>query len=153
VKVKNDNLKRYQRQLKQMAGMKVGIGCVGDHGDGLSNSDLMLIHEFGTSDKKVPARMPIRATFRDDGNITLIKKTLEHAQQHFFDEDKGFNLQAIGEAVGNTMKELVKAQIRRRLSPPLAESTLEQKQRRGQSSIPLYATGTLLNSVEFQVTK
>lgn len=153
MKVKQDGLRKFQKQLKELGKMRVRIGCVGDHGDGISNNDLMLIHEFGTSDKRIPPRMPIRTTFRHEGSLNILKKTLEHAQKTHFKPQTGFDIQAIGETVGNAMAELVKGTIRRRLSPPLAESTLKAKSRKGQSSVPLYATGRLLNSIQFEVRK
>jgi phage gpG-like protein len=152
MKVKDNGLQKFEQSLKQIGNLKVRIGAVGVHDGGISNAELLAIHEFGTSDKRIPARMPVRSVIRDDKKMELVVKTLHNSIQHRFKPGQGLPVKDIGSDVGNTLKELIKNGIRQRLSPPLAESTLKAKRRKGYSSVPLIATGQLMNSIDYDVS-
>lgn len=128
--------------------MKIQLGAVGQHSEaGMSNHDLFLLHEFGSSDGKVPARAPLRKAFNDNGVLKLMAKTMEHAVEKHFNESTGLDLPVIGDAIANSLQQNVKGVILRGLEPPLSPDYLEKKTADGFSSIPLVRTKELVNSL------
>jgi len=150
MKVKDKGLNRFTQALAELGKTKWRIGATGEHSGGISNHELLAIHEFGTSDKRIPARMPVRSVIRDNAKMALVSKTLVKTIENAYGDDGQLNVAIVKDAVANTLKQLVQNGIRQGLKPPLAESTLLRKQKLGYSSLPLIATGQLINSIEVE---
>lgn len=142
--------------LLKESGAHVKVGVLDDGGPGseereggLSNAELAAVHEFGSSDGRVPERSFIRSTFEANrqkyvetlgellGQVVLGKRTLEQA----------FNL--VGLMMATDIKKRVAAgEIRQELKPATI-ARKEAKRARGNRG-PLRAlidTGRLVASV------
>jgi len=150
VKVKDKGFVKFKQALQELGKTKWRIGATGEHAGGISNHELLAIHEFGTSDKRIPARMPIRSVIRDQQKMALVSKVLVRTIENAYGDNGKLNVAIAKDAVANTLKQLVQNGIRQGLKPPLAESTLLRKQKLGYSSLPLIATGQLINSIEVE---
>lgn len=145
-------LKKHLASVKALMKMRVGVGCVGMHDGGVENTDIMLEAEFGDG-KNVPPRMPVRRTFNRGETQQFLQKVVEKTLPRAFKSDGGIDVMMIGMAVGQSMQQQLKATIQKGLTPGLAESTLERKERQGYSELPYIATKQFINSVEFTVKK
>lgn len=150
MKVKDKGVTRFKQALAELAKTKWLIGATGEHAGGISNHELLAIHEFGTSDKRIPARMPIRSVIRDSEKMALVSKVLVKTIENAYGDNGKLNVEVVKDSVANTLKQLIQNGIRQGLKPALAESTLKRKQKLGYSSLPLIATGQLINSIEVE---
>jgi hypothetical protein len=150
MKVKDKGLARFKQALQELGKTKWRIGATGEHAGGISNHELLAIHEFGTSDKRIPARMPVRSVIRDKAKMGLVSKTLVKTIENAYGDNGKLSVAIVKDAVANSLKQLVQNGIRQGLKPALAESTLKRKQKLGYSSLPLIATGQLINSIEVE---
>lgn len=139
-------LKSIAERLKQAATLEVRVGVLGTGGSresGLTNADLMVIHEFGT--ENVPERAPLRTTFDAKHRewVILSKKLLSALIAGRVETEQALGLLG-AQAVAD-----IQAQIRAGLPPPNAPSTIRRKG----SSTPLIDTGRLLMSLAWQVLR
>lgn len=144
------NLKHFQAQLKAVLSKKVVLGAVGNHLQAkMTNSELILIHEFGSKKQNIPARAPIRKTF----NSSTVAKRLS---TNFFMSlmtlaENGEDLQPALELVGQSMILETQKTINEGLTPPLSEDYLRKKIAAGYSELPLVKTEQLINSFAYEV--
>lgn len=141
-------IKEFQRKLSMLTKAQVVLGAVGTHSEaGISNSDLILIHELGRGNQK--ARAPIRKTFGKQQVVNRIVNNFERSLEHIF--VTGGDVKASLDLVGQQMMMEVKATINAGLQPPLSENYLEKKIAAGYSELPLVKTEQLINSFEYEV--
>lgn len=150
MKVKDKGKKKFLRQLKQIGKAKIQIGATGGHNNTeLSNADLMVVHEFGVPRLGIPARRPIKITFTNDDNLSLISKNLQGLLKKNFNEKSGFNIGNIVNGVGETMRTLLVATIKK---GELEEILDTSRARRvgSKTTPPLIDTGQMVNSITFR---
>jgi len=146
VKVKDRGFEKAARNLEMLgdraprvfAGV-LGTEALADHG-GITNAEVATFHEFGTD--RVPQRSFLRSTH--DEKRAQIQKQLGNAAGKVLDgEDpkRAFGL------VGAWFVGLVQRKIRSRISPPLAESTIEKKG----SDVPLIDSSQLIKSLTWEI--
>jgi len=143
MKVKDNERKKFEAAFKKLLKLRVNLGAVGTHaGTDLTNAELMKVHEFGVTTKTVhiPARAPIRTTFRDSGNIQRLSKNISG----LILKNGVYGYSAIGNGIAETMKQMVRKTIMKRVTPPNKESTLARKK----GDIPLIDTKQMVNSIE-----
>lgn len=144
------NFKRFKKQIKSITGSKIQLGATGQsNAPGLSNAELLLVHEFGVPKKNIPARAPVRKTFRDKKNLKKIRDNLRGLLVKNFDKKKGFKIDKILSGVAETMRALLVTTIKRRLSPANTASTLARKR----GDLPLIDTGRMVNSITSRVKR
>ena len=141
MKVDKKKWKKFKQSLDDFGNVKIQVGAIGDHDNtSLSNAELLAVHEFGARAGRggstvIPARSPVRSSIR--GGLNQIQKNLEGLVSKHFNERQGtFDIEKIAEGIGVTMSTLIKSGIKKRLSPPNAESTLKKKK----GDIPLIDT-------------
>ena len=150
MKIDDKRWKRLKKQIKELDGSVIQIGAIGDHADtSLTNAELLVIHEFGSEKAGIPARMPIRRTFRDSKNLKIIKKNIEGLIRKNFSIEKGLNIDKILNGIGVTLSTMVKATISRRVTPANKEATLLRKK----GDLPLVNTRQLINSIDYGIKK
>lgn len=118
-----------------------GSDAVREHDDKsrLSVVEIATVHEFGSSDGRIPQRSFLRSTF-DESQAELSKLLSRLGSQ--VAALKMSTEQAV-ELIGLRYVDLVKAKIRNHIAPLLAESTIVKKG----SSTPLIDTGRLIGSL------
>ena len=145
-----DALDKLILDVKDIQAFAVRVGVVGDR-----NEKLLAIHELGT--KSIPARAPLRSGFANK-------------KDHIFKIADGLvasvitgktELKKAAEAIGQTMKVAIQTNLSSgMIRPELAESTIENRARRMRKpkgnrprtdKVPLYDTGHLLGSFEYEV--
>lgn len=150
MKIKDKGKKKFLRQLKQIEKAKIQIGASGGHSNSeLSNAEILTVHEFGAPRQNIPARRPVRITYTDDDNLTLISKALQVALKNNFNEQRGFNIDNILKGVGETMRALLVGTIRKGVDPDILEKS-RARRRGSKTTPPLIDTGQLVNSITFR---
>lgn len=165
VQIKTDKrgleaLKKTIRKL-QAAPSHVRVGLLGDSkknsrkGDGLTNGQLGLIHEFGTS--TIPARPFLRPTINANADrynqiLANIAKRALDSKGSTRDRDLGL----LGQAAAADVKNFITQG--KPIPPPNAPATLARKQaktRRGSdgSVRTLVDTGRMVAAITYQVVK
>ena len=151
MKIDKKRMKVFKKSIKDISDTVIQIGAIGQHADSdLSNSDLLIIHEFGATIKKtgvkIPARHPIRTGILS--NISVIRKNIQGLIKNAFEPKTGkVNEDIVIEGIGITLVELIKKAIKKRLPPPNEDSTLRQKR----GDVPLINTSQLVRSITFGV--
>ncbi len=164
MKVQRDNLKKVQAQLKQLASTRLQFGCIpGTHpGTSLTYSELMDIQEQGRTVSNgfgkgirivIPARSPFRNTTRNSSILTRVMAEFQHVLKANTTV-KGIKVKVIQEGMGEVMASEIKDAISQGLTPPLKDSTLKMRAKKGiGGALPLFATHRLRDSIDFQVAK
>lgn len=112
-------------------------------GEPMTMAQLGAIHEFGTADGHIPERSYMRASLH--ANEKKIEKMITKLATQVLEEDMPKE-KALG-LVGEYVKNVFKAFIRKGVPPPNKPSTIAAKG----SSKPLVDTGQLLNTIEWEV--
>jgi hypothetical protein len=144
-------IKKEFSKVGEAGSLSVSVGVQGDEAalthenSGLTNADLAIIHEFGTSDGRIPARPHWRSAF--DANSKKYQKELDDAVRAGLDGKRiEGELLLAGEAYRADVIKLIKTSI----DPPLSEATVEHKQ--GETTT-LIDTGQYINSFRAVVVK
>ena len=150
MKVDKRRLLRFKKNLKELGKMKIQIGAIGEHDEAeMTNAELLTIHEFGVPKANIPARAPIRGVFASKKFRKIIEENIQQLVKINVLPNGGLRIKRIADGVGVTVKNLVKANIQKRLSPPNAEETLRRKK----GTLPLKDTDQLFNSIEYGISK
>ena len=114
-----------------------------DKGKPITMAQLGAVHEFGSSDGKIPERSFMRsAVDANHGKLeSLIAKLSGQVMDGLMAKKKALGI------LGETVKQLMKNKIVGGLQPPLKPATIQAKG----SSKPLIDTGQLVNSLEWEV--
>lgn len=141
--------KKFRKDLNNLGKMKIQIGAVGKHKNAdISNAALLRIHEVGVPSQGIPARAPIRKTFRNKKNLRLIGANIQGLIRNNYKNGE-LQIEKITDGLGLTMKNLVQATIKRRLDPANKPDTVRRKR----GDLPLVDTGQMVNSIEYGVNK
>lgn len=122
----NKRKKEYKTAIKKLRKMRVVLGAVGQHKKSkLTNAELWRVHEFGVrrNGVNIPARAPIRKTFRDRG----VQRQLYKATVSLIEKNGIEDIPSIARGLGVLMKSSVQKTVSRRVSPENAPSTLARK--------------------------
>lgn len=150
MKVKDKGKKKFLKQLKQIGKAKIQIGATGGHSNtDLTNADLMVIHEFGAPRQGIPARRPVKITFTNDDNLSLISKNLQGLLKQNYNKSSGFNINNIVNGIGETMRALLVATIKQGVDPNILD-TSRARRRGSKTTPPLIDTGQMVNSITFR---
>lgn len=147
-------LKRLQLGLEKLSKdrPKIKVGVIDDgtspegtdqREGGITNAELMAVHEFGSRDGRIPERAPMRTSFAKNGPkyIEMMRVGLATVDRGELEIFRAMNL------IGSVMASDIKATIIAGLKPENAESTKKAKG----SDTPLVDTGQLLNSITHAV--
>ena len=158
VKVKDVDrgYKRILNSLSELAAkpyVKVGaLQKSGNHDDSdITIAELLTIHEFGAPQANIPERAPIRKTLdQKKSDITqLQEKVYKQVIDGKTTVENGLEL------MGQDLKRKIQDTIRSGLTPPWAESTLQERLSRTSKPIiantPLIDSGQLLRSIDYEV--
>jgi hypothetical protein len=140
--------KRLMKSFGDTSKVNVQVGVfpsAGKHaGDStLTMTKLASIHEYGAPSRNIPERSFMRATFSEKASaieakvIKLAKKLVKDGSG----KEKAMGL------LGEYIKGLMQARIRKGIPPPNKPATVAKKG----SSTPLIDTGQLINSIEWKV--
>lgn len=139
---------KLRRELAKAEKSAVHVGIQGEAGaaertEGMSNADLLAVHEFGSADGRIPERSVIRATV-DEGEREY-RSLLSRLGAAIVDAkiDVVRALGIAGEKVLGDMRRKVRAGI----PPPNAPITVKRKG----SSKPLIASGQLVQGLTYEV--
>lgn len=129
---------------KYLKGRAAAVGFQGVEGeqvreDGITNAGLGGVHEFGTSDGRVPERSYMRSTFDEKQN-----EYVEEFKQLMMRLTEGADVEGELMLIGEKYRADMINKIRSGLQPPLTEGTIARKE--GEAT-PLYDTGQLINSL------
>jgi hypothetical protein len=146
------SLKDIQDALEALSNKKLLVGVTGkdERTDiNLTNSQLMLIHEYGVTEVKIPARPVLYPVLNQQSDY--IKQSFWEATQYALrgeDNHVDKQLHYLGQYLVNKIKERILSYI----PPPLKLKTLQARQRRGNFGIiPLYDTHQLIQAFGYKI--
>ncbi len=122
-------LKAIIAQLQQGAHVRVGVqgsdAAVTPEGSKLSLVQIATVHEFGSSDGRIPQRSYLRSTFDEKkGELeSLINRLIAKAIK----SPGSLTLEQVVGLAGQRYLDLVKAKIRSKIDPPLSKFTLAKR--------------------------
>ena len=151
-----DRDRGWQQIRKEMCrtteGVNVAVGILADWAERregeFDNVDVGTVHEFGSTDGRIPERSFIRKTIdTNTAKYAALAATLIR-QVFGLTMKRGRALKILGTKI--------KADIQRRIvegiPPPLSDETIEARERKGRPSTkPLVDTGQLKASIDFEV--
>lgn len=148
--LKDLGLKDLRRKMQEAAkglGVKAGIQEGSKRsGDDLTNAELAIVHEYGTS--SIPAR-PFIGPTAEKKQESWYKLLGGLTKKVDFTNPNIDDIKDALDAVGMRMASDIKQTIRNGLSPALKPATIARKG----SSKPLIDSGQLVNSITHKVTK
>ncbi len=150
-----NELKRRWVNHRASRGVVVGIfgeGAVQEHGKGVTNLLLALVHEFGAPAAGVPARSWLRAWI--DENIEEVRRTIRALSARVLKGELEHD--AALEQLGMWIVGKVRARIANKLSPPLSPATVARRlegsgRALGADLTPLIDTGQFWQSITNEV--
>lgn len=125
--------------------LKVGWFSNTTYPDGTPVAYVASIHEYGNPARNLPAR-PFSAPTVDRKQSEWVNILIRALQR-----DKDMSLAEAMEIIGNISSSDVAQTIKDITSPPLAQSTVAQKEKRGSNSKPLIDSALLWQSITYQV--
>jgi hypothetical protein len=154
VNVKADTkiLDRIRASVKKLDRAYVKVGVLGSKGgdqkhdaeSGFTMIELAAVHEFGTSDGRVPERAWIRLSFQtSEKELSAFIAPLAAAVV----QDKMDIMRALGLVGQWGVAEVRRTVTQSDIPPPLADSTIARKG----SDRPLLDTGRMLQSVQYEI--
>jgi phage gpG-like protein len=122
-------LKAIVEQLKEGATVRVGVlgsdAAVTPEGSRLSMAQIATVHEFGSSDGKIPQRSFLRSTF--DEKAKELEQLISRAIGKAIKSPGSISVAQIVGLAGQRYLDLVKAKIRSKIDPPLSPRTLAKR--------------------------
>lgn len=149
VVIKRKGLDALRKKMNRAKGYSVSAGVQDSQrkGDGdLTNEELAVIHEYGTS--TIPARPFLGPTFTENADkyATLLGRLSEKFNWQTESVD---DLERALALIGMQMVNDTRAKIRKGIDPALSPKTIARKG----SSKPLIDSGQLINSITYKVRK
>lgn len=143
----------WAKRLRELdKGKRVKIGLLAGKNenrsnDGVTNVDLGLIHEFGTSDGHIPARPFLRPTMaREQAKYErLLAEVTKRSLEGLYPLDKGLGL--LGQAAVADVRATITQGAG--VQPANAPSTIQRKG----SSRPLVDTGRMVNAISYAIVE
>jgi hypothetical protein len=114
-------------------------------GSNMTVASIGAIHEFGSSDGKIPERSFMRSAVQ--ANRKKLEEMIGKLSLAVIEGAKDSKT-ALG-ILGEYVKGLMQKKIRAGVPPPLSAGTVARKG----SSVPLIDTGQLINSIEWQIVE
>jgi hypothetical protein len=125
----------------------------------LKVGEIAAIHEYGSTDGRIPSRSFVRSTFdtKKEEWLRLTEKYRAQIMAGKMDTKKALEL--LGQKIVADMRKMIK----KRIPPPLALSTLQARLNKtgkgyaslnnpqGRSPVPLIDTGQMINSLTYKV--
>ncbi len=122
-------LKTIVAQLRAGASVRVGVqgsdAAVQPEGARLSMAQIATVHEFGSSDGRVPQRSFLRSTF--DEKKGELEKLIGRLIGRALKTPGSITTEQIVGLAGQRYLDLVKAKIRSKIAPPLSPFTLAKR--------------------------
>jgi hypothetical protein len=147
-----DTLADIENALEALSGKKLIVGITGKDertDTDLTNSDLMIIHEYGIFELKIPARPVLYPVLNQQ--INYIKQSLWEATQYALKGQYDYvdkQLAHLGQYLVDKIKERILAHI----PPTLKPKTLAARRRRGNfDTTPLYDTHQLIQAFGYKI--
>lgn len=162
VKVIDRGMGLIQKRLAEVTRKKPVsvVGVQGEQGqeireEGITNAYLASIHEFGTLDKRIPERSFMRSTY--DANLSKYDKAVLRFSKVFFSGKMfpgGGTIEGQLLLIGERYRADIIKRIKAKIPPPLKPSTIRRRASKtdkaggaGLSDLPLWHTGTMINSI------
>ena len=137
-------LKEIQRRMTELSKKQVVVGAIdGSSRDGMTNADLLAIHEFGSKRNNIPERPVLRTTLAN--NVNGIEKALSKKVADCLKGD--LSVDEAYSHVGIFVKNEVLNTFDKNSFEPNKQKTVDRKK----SSKPLIDTGTLRASINYEV--
>lgn len=163
VTVKDNGWDALMKSLSKMSGGRfVRVGILGTEkpreGDPYTNIQIGSVHEFGSTDGKIPERSFLRSTLDDNRNkyydliSSSFKKVLKHQKKgRLIDWDKFFG--KMGEVIVVDVKKKIRTGIKPDLAPATRRARTKGPGGASGKMTPLIDTGQLLGSIRYKVSK
>lgn len=140
--------RRFFLALMNKTDVKITIGIHEEDGDrsaeDVTNVEAGYYQEYGT-----PERSFLREPFDSKKS-----KYVRNASQLYGQAFSGIrNIRDVPELIGTEIRDDLKANLKDGIPPPLASSTQAQRDKKGQGSTPLLATGQLVRAIDYKVEK
>lgn len=104
------------------------------------------VHEFGSSDGRIPQRSFLRSTFDEEAETSWARLLRQAADLALTQPGTG-NAQTRLQQLALLMQSDVQEKIRDRIPPPLSERTQQDPRRAGDDITPLIDNGFLINAI------
>jgi hypothetical protein len=147
-----DTLTDIQDALEALSNKKLLVGITGKDertDTDLTNSQLMLIHEYGAFEVNIPARPVLYPVLQQQNDY--VKNAFWEATQYALRGEEN-NVDKQLNYLGKYLVDKVKERILSHISPALKPDTLAKRRRRGNfDTTPLYDTHQLLNSFGYKI--
>ena len=128
----------------------VGITKDSDVGrDGITNAELLFLHEHGIPSRNVPARPALKPALKDREVQRKIASLMRRGMAAALLTGNRDACERMYEKAGMLGRDAVKNYIRQGIPPPNSPATVARKG----SSTPLIDTGSMLNSITYEVRK
>jgi len=138
-------LKEIQRKINELSKKQVVVGAIGGGAreDGLTNAELLAIHEFGSAKKGIPERPVMRTSFKkgEAGAKTLLSQGVSECLKGNISTDQAY------ERAGLFLRNTVVETFVENDFTPNDPKTIKRKK----SSKPLIDTGALRASISYEV--
>ena len=135
------------KRVKNPGVVEVGIIDPGEHtGSELNTAEIGFVHEYGSTDGKIPERSFMRSSLTGKGRkelLALSKKLLKKVANGSMDQKKALGL------LGAAGADIISQKIVTLRSPANKAATIKAKG----SSNPLVDTGQLKNSITWRLPK
>lgn len=159
VRVTQDRTAAVKAALKALVQDRVLVGIASEHAfrdpepedptPHLNNAEIGYLNEFGAPDANIPARPHLVPGTQ--GALPKVEKIYRDAAPKALNGDVAAIRAAHGK-VGFTVTSAVKNLITDGIDPPLADSTVRQRKRRGRDGeTPLLDTGQYRRNIDFAV--
>ena len=141
-------IEKLEGKIAELKGLSVVVGVTAKsnaRSDELTNADLAMIHEFGSTAHNIPERSFLRKPLIN--NAEAVANLAKNAIGKFIAGE--ISLETALGYVGEEAKGISKEAVTSGISPALKPATIKHKK----SSKPLIDTGQLLNSITYEVRK
>jgi phage gpG-like protein len=145
VKVNDSRLRSFRKRIAPMQkGISVTVGVQGkeaesEYEDGTPTVVVAAVHEFGSTDGRIPSRSYLRSTY-DENRRKYEQQITKGARETA--GGKTTAKQTMFKA-GETLRRDIISKIKAGIPPPLSQRTIDAKG----SSVPLIDTGQLVASI------
>lgn len=138
-------VEEWLKKVKEFDSKNVMIGVTGKTNGERGNAMIMAVHEYGTEDRHIPERRPIRLSM--ENNADKYARRFQQGLDKVLKDEMSVDtaLKSIGEEAAGD----VKITIMNGLTPSLTDSTVRARKKK--SDKPLYDTGELVNSITYEV--
>lgn len=143
----------FRRAANKLNSYELVLGVIDDgkrKEKGVTNSDLLFIHEFGSIIKNIPARPVLQETIDDPEVNKWINESSVEAFSYFLENKDALAVRELN-ILAMRIQTLIRKKLRRGefVFEPLKIKTIKRKR----SNLPLYDTGQLAKSIVCVIKK